>query len=215
MYRQYTQSKATSIGESHEKNDERCVNSREELAMIDVVPWQPLQTPTGYLNSVDGEETVGNTTSDGLTGDGQPCFVPPAPYSHDNATLLAPFFQPLPSKYTESDISYLQIKGALAIPSTKLQNSLLAAYCQYAFPYLPAINLHEFLRIVNDPSGSSGQTSLLLYQTVMLSAAAFVDEKCLYEEGYASRKEARRVFYERAKVRQSKVRRLSVTIVTV
>jgi len=65
---------------------------------------------------------------------------------------------------------------------------------------MPLMDLHGFLNIVNRRDGLNGQTSLLLYQAMMFSATAFVDMKYLREAGYATRKAARKAFFQKTRV---------------
>jgi hypothetical protein len=108
--------------------------------------------------------------------------------------------RPLPSKIAAEDIDYLFVKGALTLPGIALQNALLTAYVEYVHPYMPLMDLHEFLNIVNRRDGVNGQTSLFLYQAVMFSATAFVDMKYLREAGYPTRKAARKAFFLKTRV---------------
>ncbi|KAI8947930.1 fungal-specific transcription factor domain-containing protein [Xylaria longipes] len=110
------------------------------------------------------------------------------------------FLRPLPSKIAPEDVDYLRTKGALSLPSFSLQKALLRAYAEYVHPYMPLLDLHDFLTIVDANDGSRGQTSLFLYQAVMFCATAFVSNKALKEAGYASRKAARRAFFTKARL---------------
>ncbi|KAI0865727.1 fungal-specific transcription factor domain-containing protein [Xylaria cubensis] len=110
------------------------------------------------------------------------------------------FLRPLPSKIAPEDVDYLRTKGALSVPSCSLQKALLHAYVEYVHPYMPLLDLHDFLTIVDANDGSRGQTSLFLYQAVMFCATAFVSNKALKEAGYASRKAARRAFFTKARL---------------
>ncbi|KAI0442643.1 fungal-specific transcription factor domain-containing protein [Xylaria telfairii] len=110
------------------------------------------------------------------------------------------FIRPLPSKIAPEDVDYLRTKGALSVPSFSLQKALLCAYAEYVHPYMPLLDLHDFLTIVDANDGSRGQTSLFLYQAVMFCATAFVSNKVLKEAGYASRKAARRAFFTKARL---------------
>lgn len=119
---------------------------------------------------------------------------------HDANAQLPPFVRPLPSKVAPEDVSYLHFKGALTLPTIPLQNALLQAYVEYVHPFMPLMDIHEFLSIVNRRDGLNGQTSLFLYQAVMFSATAFVDMKYLREAGYPSRKSARKSFFQKTRV---------------
>ncbi|ATY61833.1 cutinase transcription factor 1 beta [Cordyceps militaris] len=113
---------------------------------------------------------------------------------------LPPFLRPLPSKITPEDVSYLQMKGALTLPAIPLQNALLQAYVEYIHPFMPLMDLHPFLSIVNNRNGFNGQMSLLLYHAVLFAATASVDMKRLREAGYTSRKAARKAFFQKTRL---------------
>ncbi|KAI3339916.1 fungal-specific transcription factor domain-containing protein [Ustulina deusta] len=110
------------------------------------------------------------------------------------------FLRPLPPKLAPEDVDYLRAKGALSVPNFALQKALLCAYAEYVHPYMPLLDLHSFLSIVDAQDGSRGQTSLFLYQAVMFCATAFVSNTALKEAGYASRKVARRAFFSKARL---------------
>ncbi|KAI1774181.1 transcription factor CTF1 [Hypoxylon cercidicola] len=118
----------------------------------------------------------------------------------DASAQLPAFIRPLPAKIAPEDVTYLHTKGALSLPSLNLQNALLSAYVEYVHPYMPLIELHDYLSLINARDGVYGQTSLFLYQCVMFAATAFVDGKHLKEAGYTSRKAARREFFYKARL---------------
>ncbi|KAI1375148.1 transcription factor CTF1 [Hypoxylon crocopeplum] len=118
----------------------------------------------------------------------------------DASSHLPAFIRPLPAKIAPEDVTYLHTKGALSLPSLGLQNALLTAYVEYVHPFMPLIELHDFLGRINSRDGLYGQTSLFLYQSVLFAATAFVDVKHLKEAGYASRKAARRDFFYKARL---------------
>jgi hypothetical protein len=118
----------------------------------------------------------------------------------DTSSQLPAFVRPLPSRIAAEDVTYLQVKGALTLPSVPLQNALLQAYVEYVHPYMPLMELHEFLAIVNRRDGVNGQLSLFLYHAVMFSATAFVDMSYLREAGYSTRKAARKSFFQKTRV---------------
>lgn len=107
---------------------------------------------------------------------------------------------------TPEDTHYLWKKGALTIPDTSFRNALLRAYVEFVHPYMPLIELHEFLDIVDrgdgtKSDGTPGKISLVLFQAVMFTGTAFVDKSWLEGAGYGSRKSARKAFYLKARVR--------------
>jgi hypothetical protein len=118
----------------------------------------------------------------------------------DLLAQLPGFVKPLPSKIAPEDVKYLYTKGALTLPPVPLQNALLRAYVEYVHPYMPLMELGEFLNIINAKDGLYGQVSLFLCQAVMFSATAFVETKYLKEAGYASRRAARKSFFQKTRV---------------
>lgn len=118
---------------------------------------------------------------------------------HSNGPL-PPYMKPLPPRMTADDIQYLWRKGALSIPDTIFRNALLQAYIEFVHPYMPLIELHDFLRIVDKNDGENGKISLVLFQAVMFAGTAFVDMAFLEAAGYTTRKSARKAFYQKARV---------------
>ncbi|KAH7318594.1 cutinase transcription factor 1 [Stachybotrys elegans] len=110
------------------------------------------------------------------------------------------FVRPLPARIEPEDVRYLHVKGALTLPGIDLQNALLQSYAEYVHPYMPLLDLHEFLAIVNCRDGLNGQASLFLYQAIMFAATAFVDMQYLRDAGYTSRKAARRSFFQKTRL---------------
>lgn len=110
------------------------------------------------------------------------------------------FIKPIPDRISSEDRYYLLQKEVLTLPHLRLQNGLLTAYVQYVHPYMPLLELHDFLNVVNDRTGAVGKVSLFLYHAVMFAATAFVDEDLLKEAGYGSRRDARRTFFSRTRV---------------
>lgn len=114
---------------------------------------------------------------------------------------LPAYLRPLPPRMTSADIDYLFAKGALHLPDAHVRNALIQSYLQYVHPYMPLIEVHEFLQIIEDGTGASGKLSLLLFQAVMFAGTAFVDMKYLRSAGYTNRKVARKSFFQKARVR--------------
>ncbi|KAK5070052.1 hypothetical protein LTR64_001886 [Lithohypha guttulata] len=105
----------------------------------------------------------------------------------------------IPPRILSEDIDYLRKKGAFLIPETGLRNELLRCYVQYVHPYLPVLDLSEFLTTV-DQDDCSATISLLLFQAVMFAATAYIDLRYLTAQGYDSRKAARKAFFQRVKL---------------
>lgn len=109
------------------------------------------------------------------------------------------FLKALPSRLPPEDLDYLNSKGALTIPDPPLRNELLRVYVQWVYNFMPLLDLHGFLTAVaeNDPDAN---ISVLLFQAVMFAGTAFVDIEHLRAAGFATRMEARRVFFQRTRV---------------
>ena len=118
----------------------------------------------------------------------------------DASSNLPAFIRPLPAKIGAEDVAYLHAKGALTLPSIPLQNALLRCYVEYVHPYMPLVDLNEFLTAINSRDGLCGQISLFLYHSVMFSASAFVESKHLKDAGYTSRKAARKAFFYKSRL---------------
>lgn len=101
---------------------------------------------------------------------------------------------------TSVDIDYLFAKGALSLPEDSVRNALLQSYLEYVHPYMPLIEVHELLQIINDGTGETGRISLLLFQAIMFAGTAFVDMEHLRAAGYSNRKAARKAFFQKARV---------------
>lgn len=110
------------------------------------------------------------------------------------------YIRPLPPRIMGEDVDFLQRKGALTIPDTRLRNELLRSYVQYVHPYMPLLDLKDFLEPIERNDGNP-PVSLLLFQAVMFAATAYVDMRFLHAQGFDNRKEARRIFFQRARVR--------------
>ncbi|KAE8347390.1 fungal-specific transcription factor domain-containing protein [Aspergillus arachidicola] len=109
------------------------------------------------------------------------------------------FIRWMPSWIQKVDIDYLAQKGAFALPNEKLQNALLKAYVHFVHPFMPILDIHDFLETVSQ-NRKGKHVSLLLFQAVMFSAAAYVDIGHLQVAGYRNRKEAMKSFFQRARV---------------
>lgn len=104
---------------------------------------------------------------------------------------LPNYIKALPARLGQDDLKYLQNKGALAIPDSSLRNELLKNYVEFVHPYMPLLDIHEFLQAVDRNDGSA-TISLLLFQSVMFAGIATIEVSFLRAAGYSSRREARR-----------------------
>jgi hypothetical protein len=140
-------------------------------------------------------------------------MLPFTPFANDNrapffgnmpqkapSAELPRFIKPLPAKIGPEEISYLEKKGALTVPKGTLRSEMLRAYIEFVHPYMPLLDLHDFLSVIDRLDGSNGKISLILFQAVMFAGSAFIDMQYLRSAGYSSRKEARKDFFQKTRV---------------
>jgi hypothetical protein len=112
---------------------------------------------------------------------------------------LPAYIKPLPARFGQDDITYLRKKGVLAIPDQELRNELLRSYAEYMHPFMPLLDWHEFVRIIDQNNGAQS-VSLLLFQAVMFTGTATVEMRLLKAAGYSTRREARRDFFNKTRL---------------
>lgn len=98
------------------------------------------------------------------------------------------------------DAEYLKQKGALSIPDAPLRDELVQCFAQWVYPWTPMLDLHQFIHTVGREDGTKTPLSLLLVQAVMFAGAGFADLDLLKRAGFESHKDAKRTFFNRAKV---------------
>jgi hypothetical protein len=128
-------------------------------------------------------------------------LAPPPPPTPFLKHVLPGYLKPLPQRMTSADIDYLFAKGALSLPDIPVRNALFRSYFEFVHPYMPLVEIHELLEIIEDGTGASGRVSLLLFQAIMFAGTAFVDMEYLRSAGYSNRKVARKAFFQKARVR--------------
>jgi hypothetical protein len=133
----------------------------------------------------------------------------PTTHSH-KLEILPSFIKPLPSAVPREDLLYLNHKGAFSVPQGSLLTALLQAFLDHVYPDMPIVDLHIFVTTIvqsrvserqeASSSDSTEKISLVLFQAVMFSAIAFVDVKFVREAGFASRKDARRLYFQKTRL---------------
>ncbi|KAF2093065.1 hypothetical protein NA57DRAFT_49024 [Rhizodiscina lignyota] len=121
-------------------------------------------------------------------------------FSHIAPPSLPYFIKPLPPRIGPDEVAYLEKKGALAVPAVGLRNELLRAYIEFVHPFMPLLDLYDFVMIVESGNGTLGRISLILFQAVMFAGSAFCDMEHLRNAGYMSRKEARKDFFQKTRL---------------
>lgn len=162
-----------------------------------------------YTNPIDQNALAKLVNSASLHGDRQRTkLVAPAvsrtpPLASERSILnrtLPDYITPLHPRMESLELDYLCSKGSLEIPEDPIRNALLQSYLAWVHPYMPLIDLNDFLNIVHEGTGASGKVSLLLLQSMMFTGAAFVDMKYLKAMGFTKRRAARRAFFEKCRV---------------
>ncbi|OJJ08555.1 hypothetical protein ASPVEDRAFT_34698 [Aspergillus versicolor CBS 583.65] len=97
------------------------------------------------------------------------------------------------------DVQYLDENGVFTFPDEELRNELLTTFVINVYPYMPLLDLEEFLQAIAINNGSS-PLSLLLFHAVMFASATFIKPHHLYRAGYSSQKEPRREFFLKATI---------------
>jgi len=151
--------------------------------------------PDMLLNMHRGSQRPGSISSIPESAAMMPEMLSPI-----NPSLSLPMYiKPLPPRLNADDIVYLDKKGALAIPAVPLRDELLRCYAEYIHPYMPIINMHEFVRNIDQNNGIQ-PISLLLFQAVMFAGVASVNMRFLRAAGYESRRHARRDFFTKTRL---------------
>jgi hypothetical protein len=98
------------------------------------------------------------------------------------------------------DIAFLTDRGVFNVPESPLRDEILKSYAEYVHPLLPLLDLSELLKAIY--SGAEHcRISLMLFYAILLAGASFVNISILRAAGFPDRKNARKVFFQRTKVR--------------
>lgn len=124
-----------------------------------------------------------------------PNLLPPVTPSYS----LPMYVKPLPARLTPDDILYLEKKGALMIPAVPLRDELLRCYAEFVHPYMPLLDIHELVGVIDRNDGAQS-VSLLLFQAIMFTGVATADMRYLKAAGYDSRRDARREFFAKTRL---------------
>lgn len=93
--------------------------------------------------------------------------------------------------------SFLQQQGAFTIPPVNICYQLFRTYFDFVHPHYPILDRSDFAMHYADPTHPP---SYLLLQSVLFMAMGHCDLSILQEAGFASRYQARKTFFQRAKV---------------
>jgi hypothetical protein len=159
---------------------------------------QSLNRRLSFTNNVQASSPFPVLQNSPLSPDSQ--YFSPTALKFRAVATLPYFIKPLPPRIGPEEVAYLEMKGVLTLPSITLRNELLRAYIEFVHPYMPLLDLYEFLLIIESGNGALGRVSLILYQAVMFAGSAFVEMQYLHSAGYSSRKQARKDFFQKTRV---------------
>ncbi|KAL7794297.1 hypothetical protein V8C37DRAFT_409332 [Trichoderma ceciliae] len=101
------------------------------------------------------------------------------------------------SSHKPHELEYMRLQGVFSKLSDDVCDVLVGCYFRHVHFFLPIIDASAFLN--EYCSNGSRNISLLLYWSMLLAAANFVDADALQKAGFASRKAMKTAMYERAK----------------
>lgn len=113
---------------------------------------------------------------------------------------LPEFIKPFPPGLWAVDFQYLKSKGALSLPDPDVQDALVDAYVQHVQSRFHLLSALDLVQMVRRREEQDKALSLLLYQSVLYTAAAFVDAHFIQKAGYSSRRAARKDLYDKTRV---------------
>ncbi|KAF4963729.1 hypothetical protein FSARC_8277 [Fusarium sarcochroum] len=129
-----------------------------------------------------------------------PVSVPARVSPYPTFTALPGYVKPLTTHITADDLAYLEINGALTLPSRKCQEQLIWCFFEYVYPLMPIVDLDTFAQALESPGGSPGGISLLLLQAVLFAGSAHIKLEQLRDAGFSTSEEARKVLFRRAQL---------------
>lgn len=183
---------------------------------LDTVPGQSqslLETTAGHTNQTQCSHEIGTTAPHEHLENGQKshnglresnarlslCSVSGSSRNAAHSSLPA-FIKALQGSLDSTDLDYLRAKNALSLPSREFRDVCVARYLEFAHPMLPLLDKRQLLLTLNEEEVNRDQISLTLFNAVMLSGVAFVEDEWIFREGFASRQAARKTFFNRGKV---------------
>ena len=110
---------------------------------------------------------------------------------------LPAYIRPSQRDIEPEELEFLQRRGALSIPDTPLRDQLLLSFILHVHPYLPVLDLQDFVDAVEGRSRSA--VSLILFQAVMFAGTAYVDLHLLLDAGFENRIAARAHAFKKIK----------------
>ncbi|KIW64803.1 hypothetical protein PV04_09712 [Phialophora macrospora] len=169
-------------------------------ALFDV--FDLAESPLSFIDKTARVDSPGRDTVTNSRASHQASLLTPYPspaqsildYPHRH-WMLPNYIAPIPRSISEEDLQYLNNKGAFDIPDTQSRDQLLRAYARWVHPFAPMLDLEQTLTAIFT-NGENGTLSLLVFQSMLFAASAYVQSD--YPQG--NRKRLRKIFYERARL---------------
>lgn len=133
-----------------------------------------------------------------------PVPIPP-PLYQDDPSKLPGWLKAPSSRIDHDEFDYLQSRGALLIPDQHLRDECFACFMEWVYPYSPVVDLAKTVQAISSKDGSGGHVSLLVFQAIMFAGIGHVAMSSLHLAGFQSRKEAKKAFFRKVKVKSSVV----------
>ncbi|KAL9090410.1 MAG: hypothetical protein Q9159_002037 [Coniocarpon cinnabarinum] len=160
----------------------------------------PLQHPSISIPETSAPPSVNHLQRPPMTPSlNHDLNMPHSPPEHP-PPAVPDFVKSFSEKIGPEEAQFLRRKGALSLPDPELRSALLESYVNFVYPYVPTVELNDFFSIVQHEDGSQGKVSLLVFQALMFAGSSFVDYSHLKRAGFRSRQEARKAFYQKARL---------------
>ena len=112
-----------------------------------------------------------------------------------------PFVEDIDEGVSLENRAFLRQSGALSLPGQPLRNALFSSFIEHVHPTMPVVDLMPIIAAMEGYNTTSQpRLSILLLQAIMFSGVAHADLEAVKSAGFASRREARKRFYDRSKV---------------
>jgi hypothetical protein len=127
------------------------------------------------------------------SGTGRPVLHHPGPLPTSGMTTMSPDTAH-PTDLPPEDIAFLEAKQAFSAPSEETLDALISVFIDKFVPLYPVVNLQEFLL-----HHRARKIPWILLHSVCFVSATFCPLRILHRAGFDNRKQARSLFYNKAK----------------
>ncbi|PGH23918.1 hypothetical protein AJ80_01980 [Polytolypa hystricis UAMH7299] len=104
----------------------------------------------------------------------------------------------------QDDITFLESQGCLHVPPIPVLNDLVTQYFRHVHPTIPLLNEGRFWATYTEQPGDFPDgfetLSLFLFQAMLVASCPFISQDSIRNAGFTSHRQARSVWYRRAKL---------------